>query len=122
MENSQAFAPEEVEKGLDKKFLDVLLELSQEMEDPLDIRIWSDGYCRVINWCSTDKYSSEGYVYLQDGEFVTRYLTCKNNPSVKMLKENVISAIDDGNTNIEYRENDDYYIDHSYDEKNSSEE
>lgn len=92
------------------------------MKYPLDIRIWFDGYCRIINWCSADKYNYEGFVYLQDGEFVTGYLTCKNNPSVEKLKENVISAIDDDNTNIEYRENDDYYINHSHDEKNSSEE
>ena len=49
--NSQAFTPEEVEKGLLKDFLNMLLTISSKFEDSYyDIHITTDGYCTIVEW------------------------------------------------------------------------
>lgn len=48
--NQMAFTPEEVKKGLYLKLLNYLIEFNTESEHRVDIRIWNDGYCTVVDW------------------------------------------------------------------------
>lgn len=49
--NSQAFTPDEVEKGLHLDLIKFLLEQSSKFEDSYyEIHIDSDGYCTIIEW------------------------------------------------------------------------
>ncbi len=49
--NSQAFTPEEVEKGLLQDLLNYLLDYNQKCESGYyDIHICSDGYCTIVEW------------------------------------------------------------------------
>lgn len=49
--NSQAFTPNEVEKGLHLDLIKFLLEQSSKFEDSYyEIHIDSDGYCTIVEW------------------------------------------------------------------------
>ena len=71
--NSQAFTPEEVEKGLHLKLLNCLLELNKESEKHYnDIHITTDSYCTIIEWESVP-YSHEyggRFEYIDDDHVV----------------------------------------------------
>jgi len=62
--NSQAFTPEEVEKGLHLDLLNYLLDHNKKNETRYyDIHITTDGYCTIIEWTDVDynqNYDSEG--------------------------------------------------------------
>ena len=53
--NSEAFTPEDVEKGLHIQLINTLLSLNNQQSDDLDgfrdIRITTDGYCTIVEWC-----------------------------------------------------------------------
>lgn len=73
--NSQAFTPEEVEKGLHLKLLNTLLDYninSQEYYN--DIHITSDGYCVIIEWVTNSfEYGGSEYKLLgEDDAIYTR--------------------------------------------------
>ena len=59
--NTQAFTPEEVEKGLLKDLLDYLIDYNKKCESGYyDIHICSDGYCTIVEWIDIDyKYEAE---------------------------------------------------------------
>lgn len=74
--NSQAFVPEEVEKGLHLKLVNFLLEQSQDMNGAYnDIHIWSDGYCTIVDWISVsfDDVLCEGkFNFVNEDEFIMK--------------------------------------------------
>lgn len=56
--NEEAFTPEEVKNGKPLKLLKTLFELQKDAvgeesnaDKAFDIRIWTDGYCLIIDWC-----------------------------------------------------------------------
>ena len=67
--NSQAFTPKEVEKGLLKDFLNMLLTISSKFEDSYyDIHITTDGYCTIVEWvdCFYDQPSDQFKLVKED--------------------------------------------------------
>ena len=62
--NSQAFTPEEVEKGLLQDLLNYLLDHNKKNDSQYyDIHITSDGYCSIVEWADVSynqKYGPEG--------------------------------------------------------------
>lgn len=74
--NSEAFTPEEVKAGLDRQFIDALLDLDDKNESSSryhEILITSDGYCRIVNWVGRDfdkDYGGLRFECLDEDEFV----------------------------------------------------
>lgn len=73
--NSQAFVPEEVEKGLHLELVKDLLELEKKMSDMYyDIHITSDGYCTIVEWKEVGTgemaYDSGKFEYVGPGQVV----------------------------------------------------
>ena len=63
--NSQAFTPEEVEKGLLQDLLNYLLDYNKKCESGYyDIHICSDGYCTIVEWVDIN-FNFRG----EEGEF-----------------------------------------------------
>lgn len=72
--NEQAFTPEEVKKGLHLKLINSLLELDKDRKDNhFDIRITTDGYCIIVQWCDvSDEYGAYGFKFVDSDEVVMR--------------------------------------------------
>lgn len=72
--NEQAFTPEEVKKGLHLKLISSLLELDKDRKDNhFDIRITTDGYCTIVQWCDvSDEFESCGFRFVDSDEVVMR--------------------------------------------------
>lgn len=90
--NTQAFTPEEVEKGVMDKFLKHLLELSNELEDShLDIHITTDGFCTIIEWLDVfDSYDdSAKFVLLNSDEVIMKEVDFPDNHYEYMFAEEV---------------------------------
>jgi hypothetical protein len=74
-ENSQAFTPEDVEKGLFDDFLKVLFKIQQEAKYTLDIRIWTDGYCEVVNWVTSFPECPSTYQLVNGDQFIDEWIS-----------------------------------------------
>lgn len=76
--NSEAFTPEEVEKGSHLLLLNTLFQLDKNLETGYyDIHITSDGYCTIVEWCQVFpeisdakfKFVGEQYQVMYEGCF-----------------------------------------------------
>lgn len=73
-ENSQAFTPEDIDKGLFEPFMAALYKLQSEAKYPLDIRIWTDGYCRIVSWSTVFDKETPHYELIEEGQFVDEWI------------------------------------------------
>jgi hypothetical protein len=74
-ENSQAFTPEDIEKGLLDDFLKILFKIQHDGKYPLDIRIWTDGYCKIVNWVTVFADAPSTYQLLNGDQFIDEWIS-----------------------------------------------
>jgi hypothetical protein len=53
-----------------------LLTIQSKAKYPLDIRVWSDGYCRIVSWVSA--YDESRYELIEEGQFVDEWINGDN--------------------------------------------
>ena len=73
-ENTQAFTPQDVGKGLLRNFLGILCKMQIECENPIEIRIWTDGYCEEVSWFTTYKDDPRSYQSVDSSQFVDEWI------------------------------------------------
>ena len=72
--NEQVFTPDEVKKGLHLKLIGALLEMDKDRKDShFDIRLSTDGYCTIVQWCDvSDDAGCYGFRFIDSDEVVMR--------------------------------------------------
>lgn len=77
-ENSQVFTPEDISNGLLGPFLNSLLAMQLKSKYPLDIHIWTDGECCIINWTSVFNGTPK-YQLVDENEFIDGWIDGRDN-------------------------------------------
>lgn len=79
--NSQAFTPEDVEKGLHFKLINTLLDLNKELKNYYnEILITSDSYCTIVQWVERHyDWDDCRFEYISDDEYVMRKVEFPDN-------------------------------------------
>lgn len=79
--NSEAFTPEEVEKGSHLELLKTLFKLNDRLDNGhYDIHITSDGYCLIIEWCQVHPdFGPNGFVFVNENQRIVTEFSFPDN-------------------------------------------
>lgn len=85
--NSEAFTPDQIEKGLHIDLLNFLMKLNANSDDYYaDIHIWTDGYCTVVDWI--ENIDGVGFKFVDYDEVVMKEIRLPDTTVVYDFPEN----------------------------------